>query len=102
MKNYLDKLNEIMSFQDGVLFYGMWKGYLEKEELKIFIRTLEEKGIKMHVLHTSGHADAQTIDKLIQDISPKLIIPVHTENSAWYSRYDEKSKVILFENGVEL
>lgn len=98
MKNYLDKLNEIMSFQDGVLFYGMWKGYLEQEELKIFIRTLEEKGIKMHVLHTSGHADTQTIDKLIQDIKPKTIIPVHTENPAWYSRYESQSKVILFDN----
>lgn len=98
MKNYLDKLNEIMSFQDGVLFYGMWKGYLEQEELKIFIRTLEEKGIKMHVLHTSGHADTQTIDKLLQDIKPKTIIPVHTENPAWYSRYESQSKVILFDN----
>ena len=98
MKNYLDKLNEIMSFQDGVLFYGMWKGYLEQEELKIFIRTLEEKGIKMHVLHTSGHADTQTIDKLIQNIKPKTIIPVHTENPAWYSRYESQSKVILFDN----
>ena len=102
MKNYLDKLNEIMPFEEGVLFYGMWKGYLEQEELMTFVKHLEEKGVKVHVLHTSGHADAQTIDKLIQDISPKLIIPVHTENSAWYSRYDEKSKVILFENGVEL
>lgn len=26
MKNYLEKLNELISFEDGVLFYGMWKG----------------------------------------------------------------------------
>jgi len=102
MKNYLDKLNEIMSFQDGVLFYGMWKGYLEQEELRTFIRNLEEKGIKMHVLHTSGHADEQTINRLIQDSCPKVIIPVHTENAAWYSRYERQSKVILFDNVIVL
>ncbi len=102
MKNYLDKLNDIMSFDDGVLFYGMWKGYLEQEELKTFISSLEEKGIKMHVLHTSGHADMQTIEKLIQDIQPEIIIPVHTENAVWYKKFEKKSKIVLVDNCIKL
>ena len=27
MINYLEKLNEISSFENGILFYSMWKGY---------------------------------------------------------------------------
>lgn len=89
MKNYLSKLNELISFDDGVLFYGMWKGYLERPQTKEFIDFMEYKGVKTHILHTSGHADSQTIDRLIQDVKPKRIIPVHTENAEWFDRYKE-------------
>lgn len=89
MKNYLSKLNELVSFEDSVLFYGMWKGYLDKPETKEFIEFMESKGVKVHILHTSGHADSMTIDKLIEDVKPKRIYPVHTENAGWFDRYQD-------------
>ena len=94
MKNYLSKLNELISFDDGVLFYGMWKGYLERPQTKEFIDYMESKGVKTHILHTSGHADSQTIDKLIRDVKPKKIIPVHTENAKWFDVYKDISIVV--------
>lgn len=95
MKNYLAKLNELVSFDDGVLFYGMWKGYLEKPETKEFVEFMERKGVKTHILHTSGHADSMTIDKLIMDVNPKRIYPVHTENAEWFNKYKDKSDICL-------
>lgn len=89
MKNYLSKLNELISFENGVLFYGMWKGYLERTGTRDFIAFMEKKGVKTHILHTSGHADSKTIDKLIADVKPKRIIPVHTENAKWFDRYKD-------------
>lgn len=94
MNNYLSKLNELISFEDGVLFYGMWKGYLEKPQTKEFVDFMEGKGVKTHVLHTSGHADSVTIDKLIKDVKPKRIIPVHTENAKWFDKYKEKDDFV--------
>lgn len=88
MKGYLKKLNEICSFKDGVLFYGMWKGYLEKKDMEEFVSFMESLGVKMHVLHTSGHADIKTINALVETAEPKFIIPVHTENPEWYSTYN--------------
>ena len=102
MRNYLDKLNELLPFDDGVLFYGMWKGYMEQPELQDFLSFMEEKGVKIHILHTSGHADSWTIDKLINDISPKTIIPIHTENETWFNRYCDKCVVVYGKNEVEL
>lgn len=93
MKNYLMKLNELCSFRDGVLFYGMWKGYLEREDMKEFISFMENLGVKIHILHTSGHADVDAIDALVRTAKPQYIIPVHTENPDWYTKYD--AKVIL-------
>ncbi len=95
MKNYLSKLNELVSFENGVLFYGMWKGYLEKPQTKEFIEFMESKGVKVHILHTSGHADSNTIDKLIKDVKPKRIIPVHTENAEWFNKYKGQNDICL-------
>ena len=89
MKNYLAKLNELCSFKNGVLFYGMWKGYLERDDMQEFIEFMKSKGIKLHILHTSGHADEMSVEKLIEDVSPKTIIPVHTENAEWFSKYED-------------
>lgn len=102
MKNYLEKLNEVLSFEGGVLFYAMWKGYMEQLDMKDFIQFMEDKGVKLHILHTSGHADALTIDRLIEIASPKMIIPIHTENAKWFEKYSDKCKVVYNENSVNM
>ena len=94
MKNYLEKLNELVSFEDGVLFYGMWKGYMEQPEMAEFLNFMKNKGVKIHVLHTSGHADAETIHKLIDKVKPQHIIPVHTENAKWFEKYINDANVV--------
>lgn len=96
MMNYLRKLNVILSFENGSLFYSMWKGYQEKEDIKNFLMWMEDLGVKIHVLHTSGHADINTIDKLVSKVKPSVIVPVHTTNPEWYQRYD--AKVVLEDN----
>ena len=50
---------------------------------------MKSKGVKLHMLHTSGHADEQTIERLISTVSPKSIIPVHTEKANWFDKYTE-------------
>lgn len=94
MKNYLAKLNEYVSFEDGVLFYGMWKGYMEQSEMREFLDFMISKGVKIHILHTSGHADAITIERIIDKTCPNTIIPVHTENSAWFDKFESSINIV--------
>jgi len=101
MKNYLSKLSELVNFENGVLFYGMWKGYMEQPELHEFLDFMHSKGVKVHVLHTSGHADANTIEKIIEKTRPNMIIPVHTENAEWFRKYKPTIQ-ILDEPSIEL
>ena len=101
MKNYLSKLNDLISFEDGVLFYGMWKGYMEQPEMQEFLDFMTSKGVKVHILHTSGHADSVTIDRIIAKASPNTIIPIHTENAEWFNKY-ESSINIVKEQKIEL
>ena len=101
MKQYLEKYPEGFSFEGCTLFYSMWEGYKKEKNTKEFLEFMEEKGVKIISLHTSGHADEKDFDKLIKKVEPKIIIPVHTENSEWFKRY-ENCEVICDKNRIKI
>ena len=101
MKQYLENRSKEFSFEGCVLFYSMWEGYKKQENMKEFLKFMEEKGVKTISLHTSGHADEKDFDKLIKKIEPEIIIPVHTENSEWFKRY-ENCEVICDKNIIRI
>lgn len=81
MLRYLKVLNGKMSFENGLLVYSFWSGYRETESMKSFLSECEKLGLQIVTLHTSGHADEDTIKKLIETVNPKELIPIHTENA---------------------
>ena len=93
MKSYLDRLSEEIPFEGGILFYSMWGGYKEKEDIADFLRFMQEKGVQVMDLHTSGHADGETIQALVNDVNPDYIIPVHTENAEWFEQFGNYSVI---------
>ena len=64
--------------------YSMWSGYQQQPAMSSFIKECEDMGLKTVALHTSGHADPDTIRALIERVQPTEIIPVHTENAGWF------------------
>ena len=101
MKQYLENRSKEFSFEGCVLFYSMWEGYKKEKNTKEFLEFMEEKGVKIISLHTSGHADEKDFDKLIKKVEPKIIIPVHTENSEWFKRY-ENCEIICDKNIIKI
>ncbi len=79
MLRYMKGLSKKMSFVDGVLVYSFWSGYKETEDMKHFLSECEKMGLKIVTLHTSGHADYESIKKLVNTVNPDKIIPIHTE-----------------------
>ncbi len=100
MRTYIEKLSDLMPFDNGVLLYSLWEGYKENEDMATFLAFMQKKGVKVDSLHTSGHADSSTIDALIRKVQPTAIIPVHTEHSDWFDRYHDitivKNQVFSF------
>lgn len=82
------------SFRDGVLFIARRETNILKPAASAFISFMKSIGAEVPVLHTSGHADSGTIDRLIRDVRPSAIIPVHTENADWFARYEDECMVI--------
>lgn len=75
MKLDLDYLKNI---NGGNLIYSLWKGYLKKKDTKDFIEYLRKRDFKIYEIHTSGHADIDTLKAMVEAINPKLLIPIHT------------------------
>ena len=60
---------------DRTLIYSQWEGYLD-ERIQNFWKTNEVDIIQRHV---SGHAYFEDIQKLVDSLKPKFVIPIHTE-----------------------
>lgn len=76
--NYISK-KVMQEFKDSVFIYSQWKGYL-KEEYKKDFEYMQSFVPKDYIyLHTSGHADFESIKKVCKILKPKILIPIHGE-----------------------
>jgi len=88
-------LDHIKGIDGGNLIYSMWLGYLEKPTTKRFINYLKKRKFTIEYLHTSGHADVVALQKLVQAIDPKYIVPIHTFSGGEYKRIFSKPIIEL-------
>ena len=78
----LEQQPDILS--DANCIYSMWEGYfLEKNSEQIRV-LLDNNKIRLSFIHTSGHADVPTLQRLVQAIQPKHVIPIHTFEATRY------------------
>ncbi len=73
-----------MNIKDGNLIYSMWSGYKDESKTKDFIDLFVSNNFKIIDIHTSGHADVETLKEYANAINPKIIIPIHTNNKKDY------------------
>lgn len=78
-------LEHITGIDGGNLIYSMWEGYLQKSEIKKFVDYLTSRNFTIHKIHTSGHADTETLKQMVEAIKPKNIVPIHTFSKSEYA-----------------
>lgn len=76
------------------IVYSMWNGYLKDKKTKCFVNKLKALGMDFEELHTSGHADLDTIKKLEEVLCPNKVIVIHTTKKN-YVKEVFKNAVIL-------
>lgn len=69
------------------LVYSMWSGYLERDETKPLLAWLEQHGILMEEVHTSGHAPVADLRRLRRAFGEAVVVPIHSEHVARFSDY---------------
>ena len=65
----------------ATLIYSQWEGYFK--DIEPF---WQDNNVNVIKLHVSGHSYFKDIQKLIQAIKPKNIIPIHTEYPEKFSK----------------
>ncbi len=59
------------------LIYSMWPGYLERTTPSLR-DWCADHSVEFEIIHTSGHADAYDLKRLVDAIRPRRLIPIHT------------------------
>ena len=61
-------------------YLSMWKGYLNLESPAYNAYLAKAVGEEYEYVHTSGHADPDTLEQLFMKVDAEMIIPMHTSN----------------------
>ena len=71
-------LERIGNLSGGAFIYSLWKGYLDEPGMGRFVEWAEDEGLAVPHLHTSGHADVETLQRVVKTLRPQTIMPIHT------------------------
>jgi ribonuclease J len=78
------------------------EGHLPEERTKAFVDYLKIRGLTINYLHTSGHADAETLHRMVDAIRPKNLVPIHTFDGSSYDKEFKNLKVRQLNDGEEV
>jgi ribonuclease J len=70
-------VEEANCLDGSCLVYSMWDGYLKEEKMKPFLKWLDQRNIKLHKRHTSGHASVSDLLRLRNAFASAVAVPVH-------------------------
>ena len=62
--------------RSAAFVYSLWDGYKKTYQTKI--DQMKECGVALYDIHTSGHADIQTLKKFVNALHPAQVVPIHT------------------------
>jgi len=95
-------ITEYAKSKDSKVFYSMWDGYLDSKK-PAFNESLYNflKPYKIEYMHTSGHADLETLKTVFETVKPKGgIIPIHTEAPEKFQElFHEQAAIIPLHDG---
>ena len=74
----LKDLRLIKNIEEATFIYSLWEGYLQDYSLQKMMRFIKKKKMKFYQVHTSGHAEINTLKKVVKELKPGKIIPIHT------------------------
>lgn len=83
--------------QNGVFFYSLWNGYRDEPRQAELEAFLSQRGFEFVEAHTSGHADTETLQRLLAKLNPQQIIPIHTSLPQGFAKFS--GKVRIAQNG---
>ncbi len=80
---YLNK--HLKTWKNGSYIFSMWSGYNSSYgNIKLSEFLVKNRGFKPTSIHTSGHADEDTLKRLVNALKPTKLVPIHTLKPEFY------------------
>ncbi len=98
----------LKNFRDNAhLIYSMWLGYKSEmrpntQKTRLFLEKMAALNIEEEYLHTSGHADLETIKEVFEIINPKKAIGIHTNDNTKLAEYFKNYVIIKDDEEIEV
>jgi len=74
--NFIIRQKILAETKDLCLIHSAWEGYLKEDNS--FKQDAQKYNLPLRILHTSGHCDLFTLRKVVRNLAPKFVIPIHT------------------------
>lgn len=81
------ELEKANCLEDASFIYSMWPGYRSRGEYRSTQDWLNRHQIPTQVIHTSGHASPNDLKQFSRAISPRVLVPVHTDQPEAYNEF---------------
>ena len=94
----LKDLELIKNIEGATFVYSLWEGYLRDDSMQKFLKFIKKKNMKFCHIHTSGHAEIDTLKKVVDKLKPRKIIPIHTFHPDRYNQLF-RQKVEMLKDG---
>jgi ribonuclease J len=95
----MNEMEDISPLPGSVFILSQSEPFNEEMELdyKKLLNWLEFYGIPLYNIHASGHALPFELKRTIEEISPEVVFPIHTNAANLYKRFlsDLRLQVIL-------
>ena len=98
--SYLEKL----SIRHIRLIKSIWGGYWNEPNTERFRNWAKEHCAAVKDIHSSGHADTKSLQRIVEHIRPQTIIPIHTDSPSSFGELFSESHILyLYDNrSIEL
>ena len=84
------------------LVKSIWNGYWDEPNTERFRHWVEEHCEAVKDIHSSGHADTQSLQRLVEHIRPQTIVPIHTDAPKQFSDIFVNDNVKCLDNNEVL
>ena len=76
------------------LIKSIWGGYWDEPNTERFRSWVEEHCEQVKDIHSSGHADTKSLQRIVEHIRPQTIIPIHTDSPSCFGKIFSESHVL--------
>lgn len=81
-------------------YFSMWRGYLDKANAAYNAVLAQSVPSNYEYFHTSGHCDMESVESLVEMLTPKAIIPIHTDSPQSFAElFCDKWPILMMQDG---